>query len=160
MCESHVIHVYWHCAETCLRMAVLWYGHCDQEYWLLYPVREAHCGCIIGQFGLFSAGYALITEIMACPFLPQWALDIMVTGFLGATEGRLHPAGQKPVNAVEAVTVPHWSETEARRTWAHWYFADLFQTCCWKPLMSWCFRTTWQGRPLSRTRTSRIAGFP
>lgn len=54
------------------------------------------------EFGLFSAGCALITEIMACPFLPQWAL-----GFLGATEGRLHPAGQKPVNAVEAITVPH-----------------------------------------------------
>lgn len=59
------------------------------------------------KFGLFSAGCAFIFEIMACRFLPQWALGIMVTGFLGSTEGRLPPTGQKPVNAVEAKTVPH-----------------------------------------------------
>ena len=59
------------------------------------------------KFDLFSAGCAFIFESVACPFLPQWALGIMVSGFLGATEGRLPPAGQKPVNTVEAKTVPH-----------------------------------------------------
>lgn len=104
------------------------------------------------KFDLFSAGCAFIFEIVGfCPFLPQWALSIMVSGFLGATEAP--PAGRSS----ECCRRQDCPTLTRKRSWKDldslifcWHHSDLLL----EDLMSWCFRTTRQGRPLSYTHTS------
>lgn len=109
-------------------------------------------------FDLFSAGCAFIIRVTVCPCLPGWALATVVTGCLGAVEGRLSPAGQRSVKAAGAKTLPYWQKGKPEGlglTDLCWHHSVLLlEAFHVLPVsVSWCLTITLQGRLHSQAHT-------
>lgn len=149
-------------------MTVLLYGHCGQEYWSFSSVLEAKyevssfcVQCILWWLCIYYWDHSVSFFCQDGHWAPwsqaSW-VPLIESSLLACS------AGQKSVNAIIAKSLLFWPGKEAGRTWTHWFVLTSIQPCCWNPLMcfsvSWCFRTSWQGRLISQMHTSLISGFP
>lgn len=136
-------------------MALLLYCCCSQEYWLLLPVLEAKCECIImlcvicSVHLLLGSRFVLFCQDGHHAYRP-----------LGCCKGKAQswfPAAvQKAVNAAGVKAVACWPEGKAGRAWTRWFVLTPFQSCCWLAISELVLENHVTGRLLASLSSLRL----